>query len=303
MKKFHIVDSTCNDMRIDRWIRNYIGKIPQGLIEKNLRSGKIKLNKKKIKSSHKIKTNDKIEFFNFSFEEKIIQKKIKFEPSKDIIKSNEDLIIDNNENFIVINKKTGISVQGGTKSKKNLVDIFAKSEIFKDTKPYSVHRLDKDTSGVFIIAKNRESAQLLTSLFRLRKVHKTYLAVCHGEIEKKSGEWNDDLIRYDGDKKIIEKAKTLFKVIDKNSEASLVELKPITGRKHQLRKQLYSLGKPIFGDKKYKFFNSNKGINKNLMLHSYQIKFMINNIKHTYRALLPDYFKKLLKTKRLNFQI
>ena len=303
MKKFHIVDSTCNDMRIDRWIRNYIGKIPQGLIEKNLRTGKIKLNKKKIKSSHKIKTNDKIEFFNFNFEEKIIQKKIKFEPSKEIIKSNEDLIIDNNDNFIVINKKTGISVQGGTKSKKNLVDIFAKSEIFKDTKPYSVHRLDKDTSGVFIIAKNRESAQLLTSLFRLRKVHKTYLAVCHGEIEKKSGEWNDDLIRYDGDKKIIEKAKTLFKVIDKNSEASLVELKPITGRKHQLRKQLYALGKPIFGDKKYKFFNSNKGINKNLMLHSYQIKFMINNIKHTYRALLPDYFKKLLKTKRLNFQI
>ena len=303
MKKFHIVDSTCNDMRIDRWIRNYIGKIPQGLIEKNLRTGKIKLNKKKIKSSHKIKTNDKIEFFNFNFEEKIIQKKIKFEPSKEIIKSNEDLIIDNNDNFIVINKKTGISVQGGTKSKKNLVDIFAKSEIFKDTKPYSVHRLDKDTSGVFIIAKNRESAQLLTSLFRLRKVHKTYLAVCHGEIEKKSGEWNDDLIRYDGDKKIIEKAKTLFKVIDKNSEASLVELKPITGRKHQLRKQLYALGKPIFGDKKYKFFNSNKGINKNLMLHSYQIKFMINNIKHTYTALLPDYFKKLLKTKRLNFQI
>ena len=192
MKKFHIVDSTCNDMRIDRWIRNYIGKIPQGLIEKNLRTGKIKLNKKKIKSSHKIKTNDKIEFFNFNFEEKIIQKKIKFEPSKEIIKSNEDLIIDNNDNFIVINKKTGISVQGGTKSKKNLVDIFAKSEIFKDTKPYSVHRLDKDTSGVFIIAKNRESAQLLTSLFRLRKVHKTYLAVCHGEIEKKSGEWNDD---------------------------------------------------------------------------------------------------------------
>jgi len=101
-------------MRIDRWIRNYIGKIPQGLIEKNLRTGKIKLNKKKIKSSHKIKANDKIEFFNFSFEEKIIQKKIKFEPSKDIIKSNEDLIIDNNDNFIVINKKTGISVQGGT---------------------------------------------------------------------------------------------------------------------------------------------------------------------------------------------
>jgi len=155
------------------------------------------------------------------FKETIVQKKIKFEPSKEIIKSNEDQIIDNNENFVVLNKSSGISVQGGTKSKKNLVDIFAKSEIFQGTKPYSVHRLDKDTSGVFIMAKTRESAQLLTSLFRLRKVHKTYLAICHGELNTDAGEWNDDLIRYDGDKKIIEKAKTIFKVLDKNSEASL----------------------------------------------------------------------------------
>jgi 23S rRNA pseudouridine955/2504/2580 synthase len=288
-------------MRIDRWTRLKIGKIPQGLIEKYLRSGKIKINKKKIKSSTKVKTNDIVNFFNLDFKETIVQKKIKFEPSKEIIKSNEDQIIDNNENFVVLNKSSGISVQGGTKSKKNLVDIFAKSEIFQGTKPYSVHRLDKDTSGVFIMAKTRESAQLLTSLFRLRKVHKTYLAICHGELNTDEGEWNDDLIRYDGDKKIIEKAKTIFKVLDKNSEASLVELKPITGRKHQLRKQLYALGQPIFGDIKYKLSNSSKGLNKNLMLHSYQIKFIIDDVKHTYTALLPDYFRKLLKTKRLRF--
>ena len=301
MKKSYTVDTTCNDMRIDRWTRLKIGKIPQGLIEKYLRSGKIKINKKKIKSSTKVKTNDIIDFFNLDFKETILQKKIKFEPSKEIIKSNEDQIIDNNENFIVLNKSSGISVQGGTKSKKNLVDIFAKSEIFQGTKPYSVHRLDKDTSGVFIMAKTRESAQLLTSLFRLRKVHKTYLAICHGELNKDSGEWNNDLVRFDGEKKIIEKAKTIYKVLDKNSEASLVELKPITGRKHQLRKQLYALGQPIFGDIKYKLSNSARGLNKNLMLHSYQIKFIINDVKHTYTALLPDYFRRLLKTKRLRF--
>ena len=301
MKKSYTVDSTCNDMRIDRWTRLKIGKIPQGLIEKYLRSGKIKINKKKIKSSTKVKTNDIIDFFNLEFKESILQKKIKFEPSKEIIKSNEDQIIDNNENFIVLNKSSGISVQGGTKSKKNLVDIFAKSEIFQGTKPYSVHRLDKDTSGVFIMAKTRESAQLLTSLFRLRKVHKTYLAICHGELDKDSGEWNNDLVRFDGEKKIIEKAKTIYKVLDKNSEASLVELKPITGRKHQLRKQLYALGQPIFGDIKYKLSNSARGLNKNLMLHSYQIKFIIKDVKHTYTALLPDYFRRLLKTKRLRF--
>ena len=189
----------------------------------------------------------------------------------------------------------------GLNQKKDLVDIFSKSEIFHGTKPYSVHRLDKDTSGVFIMAKTRESAQLLTSLFRLRKVHKTYLAICHGALNSDSGEWDDDLIRYDGERKIIEKAKTLYKVLDKNSEASLVELKPITGRKHQLRKQLYAIGQPIFGDIKYRLSNSARGLNKNLMLHSYQIKFMIDDVKHTYTALLPDYFRKLLKTKRLRF--
>ena len=78
MKKSYIVDPTCNDMRIDRWIRNSIGRIPQSLIEKNLRAGKIKLNKKKTKSSVKIRSNDKIELFDFKFKENfnLIKKKI-----------------------------------------------------------------------------------------------------------------------------------------------------------------------------------------------------------------------------------
>tara|TARA_B100000686_G_C16649825_1_gene894928 strand:- start:24 stop:938 length:915 start_codon:yes stop_codon:yes gene_type:complete len=301
MKRIYNVDAAYNNMRIDRWVRNNFGNLPQGLIEKSLRNGKIKLNKKKVKSSHKIKTNDQIDLFNFNFKESIVQKKIKFLPSEVIIKENEDLIIDNNDDFIVLNKKSGISVQGGTKSKKNLVDIFAKSEIFENTKPFSVHRLDKDTSGVFIMAKHRKSAQLLTSLFRLRKVHKTYLAICHGELPSNSGEWKNDLVRYENDKPVIEKARTIYKVLDKNSTSSLVEMKPITGRKHQLRKQLYILGNPVYGDQKYKLINNYKGINKQLMLHSFKIKFMINNKKYTYTALLPDYFKKLLKTKRLRF--
>ena len=301
MIKSYIVDSTFNNMRFDRWLRIKLGKIPQGLIEKTLRSGKIKINKKKVKSSFKIKTNDKVDIFNFYFEEKIIQKKIKFSPSNEVIKANEDLIIDNNDDFVVLNKSSGISVQGGTKSKKNLIDIFTKSEIFHGTKPYSVHRLDKDTSGVFIMAKNRETAQLLTSLFRLRKVHKTYLAICNGELEKNSGQWSEELIRYENGKKIIEKAQTTFKVLDKNSNSTLVEMKPITGRKHQLRKQLFNIGHSIYGDKKYRSSTSDKGINKDLMLHSYQIRFMIKDKRYTYRALVPDYFKKLLKNKRLNF--
>ena len=301
MIKSFIVDKTFASMRIDKYLRFNIGKFPQSLIEKSLRNGKVKVNNKKVKSNFKLNLGDKIDLHNFEFKENLLEKKIKFKPSNKIIKENENLIIDNNENFVVMNKSAGISVQGGTKSKKNLIDIFSKSEIFQDTKPFSVHRLDKETSGVFIIAKNRETAQLLTSLFRMRKVHKTYLAICHGEIEKNSGQFNDMLIRYDNGKKIIEEAKTTYKVLDKNSICSLIELKPITGRKHQLRKQLYAIGNSIYGDSKYsnKLFKQSK--NKNLMLHSYEIKFMINDKKYTYRASLPNYFNELLKVKRLKF--
>ncbi len=300
MNKLFTVNSSFNETRIDKWIRNNIANIPQSLIEKCLRKGKIKVNKKKVKSSYKVKTDDKINTYDLKFKDNFKQKKLKFRASNEVIKSNENLIIDNNPDFIVVNKNAGISVQGGTKSRKNLVDIFSKSKIFENSKPFPVHRLDKDTSGILMIAKNRETAKLLTSLFRLRRIHKTYLAICHGEIIQNKGEWNNKLIRYEGKKEIIENAKTFYKVIDKNSLASLVELKPITGRKHQIRKHLFFNGNPIFGDQKYKFENNTKSINKNLMLHSFKLKFMINEKKYTYTALLPEYFKKLMKLKRLS---
>ena len=297
MHKSFKIDNTSIGLRLDKYIKNNIGKLPQSLIEKALRKGNIKLNSKKVKSSTKLKLNDELSLHNFNYKPNNKKDKRKFEPSNKVLKENEELIIDNNQDFLVINKDAGIAVQGGTKSKKNLIDIFSKSQLFNDTKPYSVHRLDKDTSGVLLIAKNREMAKLLTSLFRLRKIHKIYLAICEGEINKNSGFLEHDLIRYEGKKKIIENAKTYYKILDKNSNFSLLELKPITGRKHQLRKQLFEIGHPICGDNKY----FSKIPNKNLMLHAYQIKFIIKNKKFTYRALLPDYFVNFIKNKKLKF--
>ncbi len=294
------VEETYNDMRLDRFIRSIYGKIPQSLIEKSIRNGKIKINGKKSKSSNKIKFQDKISFFNFKFSEKY-KKKEKLKISSKIIKDKENRIIDDNENFIVLNKDSGIPVQGGTKSKKNLIDIFKKSNYFSSDKPYTVHRLDKDTSGLLIIAKNRKSAQLLTSLFRLRKIQKTYLAICYGDIKNKLGKLDSQLIRFEQDKKISERAITNFKTIDQNNKISFLKLNPITGRKHQIRKQLFQIGNPVLGDNKYRnlFVRDNK---KNLMLHAYKLKFMIGSKKYTYKAPLPEYFIKFLQSKRINFQ-
>ncbi len=302
LRSFNI-DIESIDLRLDKWIKINIGKIPQSLIEKDLRKGNIKLNDKKVKSSIKLKLNDRLVFYKFNYKidnEKTV-KKI-FSPSKKILKKNENTIIENNDNYIVINKESGISVQGGTKSHKNLVDIFAKSELFANTKPYTVHRLDKDTSGILIIAKNRKTAQLFTSLFRLRKIHKTYLAICNGEFQKNKGTMVHDLIRYDNKKKFIEKAITNFKVLNKNLNYSFLELKPITGRKHQIRKQLFNIGHPIIGYQKYSLDMNKNLSNKNLMLHSFKIKFMIKETKYNFKANIPEYFELFIKSKKMHFK-
>ena len=285
-------------MRLDRWIKNNIGKYPQSLLEKSIRKGKIKLNNKKTNSSYKLKSGDEVSFYNFNYELKK-KKTIKYTPSKKNLDENEKSLIEDNDEFIVINKKAGVSVQGGTKSKNNLIDIFSNSNLFKDTKPYSVHRLDKETSGVMIIAKNYNSAKLLTSLFRLRKVHKTYLAICHGILKNKKGEIRGNLIKYEKEKKVSELAITNYNVISSNNFFSFLELKPITGRKHQLRKQLSLMGNPIVGDVKYNIFKSRNKNQKKLMLHSFKIKFLMNNKRFNFKAKIPDYFNNYLNKKRL----
>ena len=298
MNRSYKIKPIHSTMRLDRWIKNNIGKYPQSLLEKSIRKGKIKLNKKKTNSSYKLKIGDEVSFYNFNYEFKKI-KTIKYTPSKKNLDENEKSLISDNDDFIVINKKSGISSQGGTKSKNNLIDIFSNSTLFQDTKPYSVHRLDKETSGVMIIAKNYNSAKLLTSLFRLRKVHKTYLAICHGVFKNKKGEIRGNLVKYEKEKKISELAITNYNVISSNNFFSFLELKPITGRKHQLRKQLSFMGNPIVGDSKYNIIKSKNKDQKKLMLHSYKIKFLINNKKFNFKAKLPDYFNDYLNRKRL----
>ena len=300
MDKIFLVKKDFVNSRIDRWIKRNIRQVPQSLIEKSLRNKNVTINKVKVKSSYKLKIDDKIYLNNFNptFSNHLSKKK-KYIPSKRDIKDSEALIVEDNENFCVINKPYGLAVQGGSKIKKNLVDLITENKTFLNSKPFIVHRIDKETSGILIIAKNRKYAQLFTSLFRIRKIHKSYLSICHGEMEKVKGLFDGDLIRYDKDRKISEHAITHYKVLDKNTNSSLLILNPTTGRKHQIRKQLFSIGFPVIGDAKYNFSKNKINKNNNLMLHAYSIKFMINEKKYKYTVNVPDYFKKMLLKKRL----
>ena len=301
VKKFE-VEKDFHNTRFDRWFKNKVLDIPQGLIEKIIRKNQAKVNGKKTKSSYRVKENDIIEIFNIDKIKKTEKNLItQYIPSNTERDKYDDFIIENNENFIVINKPAGIAVQSGTKSFKNVVDTLRETKYFEDSKPFIVHRLDKETSGILIVAKTREYAQLFTSLFRIRKIHKTYLAVVYGEVSQDIKVLEDDLVLYEKERKIIQKATSYIKILKNSSEYSLLELRPITGRKHQLRKQLYNIGNSIIGDDKYYVKRGKNFVkSKNLMLHAYQIKFMINNVKYNFTANFNTEFKDFIEKKDLN---
>ena len=300
MGKTYTVEKDYQNTRFDKWFKAKIINLPQSLIEKIIRLNKVKINRKRVKSSYRVKCGDIVEVYDISkFKENYRPKIIKYKPSKKEINIYDDFIIENNENFIIINKPAGIAVQSGTKSFKNIIDILKDSKYFVNHKPYIVHRLDKETSGILIVAKSREYAQLFTSLFRIRKIHKTYVALTYGKVSKLKTILKDDLVLYENNRKIIQKAISYLKVLKSSDSYSYVELNPITGRKHQLRKQLYNIGNPIVGDNKYfinRKLNKKKSKNNNLMLHAYKIKFMINNVQYNFKAKynkdFEDFFKR-----------
>ena len=299
MPQIVIVKKDYHNSRFDRWFKANIIDLPQSLIQKILRLNKVKINRKKVKTSYRVQSGDIVEIYDISkFKISKRPKIIKYKPSRKEVDIYDDYILENNNNFMVINKPRGIAVQAGTKSFRNVIDVLKDSKYFENTKPYIVHRLDKETSGILIIAKNREYAQLFTSLFRIRKIHKTYIALTHGKVSKDLKILKDDLIAIDNGKKIIQKAVSHLKILKTSVDFSYVELNPITGRKHQLRKQLYNIGNPIIGDDKYFINRRADKMNfksKNLLLHAYKIKFMINNTQYNFKAEYDDEFEKFLK--------
>ena len=299
MPKTYTVEKDYHNSRFDRWFKAKIINLPQSLLERIIRLNKVKINRKKTKSSYRVQSGDIVEVYDISkFKISDRPKILKYKPTRKEVDIYDDYILENNDNFVVINKPAGIAVQSGTKSFRNIIDVLKDTKYFENTKPYIVHRLDKETSGVLVVAKTREYAQLFTSLFRIRKMHKTYIALTYGMVSKKINILKDDLTLYENDKKITQKAISHIKVLKTSSDYTYVELNPITGRKHQLRKQLYNIGNPIIGDDKY-FINrradKTKIKSKNLMLHAYKIKFMIKNIQYNFKAEYNKDFEEFLK--------
>ena len=273
-----------SNTRLDRYLVNSLN-IPQGLIQKDLRKGLIRVNEKKISGSYRIQEEDIIQFAKEYSENK---PKEKILPNKKDLELLKKSIIYSCDDFFIINKWNKIAVQGGSGLKTNLDDILYHGHLFKN-RPLLVHRLDKDTSGILIFALNRKSAKYFSDLFSERKIEKIYEAIVIGEPKDNEGIF-DNHIEEDGKTYL---AETKYKIIKRlPNDLTHIELRPTTGRKHQLRIHCKLNGLPILGDNKYYLPISKVYKNENnLLLHAKKIIFNDQNgVLVKVEAKLPKYF-------------
>lgn len=318
-----IVEDT-ESSRLDRWLKKQIPHLGQGLLEKLLRIGKIKLNQKKAKSSERIQNGDVISIYTNldDLEEKITPPHPK-EKNKEIptltavdISWLESLILWEDEDILVLNKPSGLAVQGGSKTLKH-VDGYLKSwgEI-RNQRYRLVHRLDRDTSGVFLVAKTAEMATHLTDCFKQGTVKKTYWAIVMGQPQPGIGKVKAPLLKgSQGDKEKVfvdikngKKAVTIYRTVKRLQDRrkpllSWLELNPETGRTHQIRVHCQYLNCPIVGDGKYGGKEAVE-INKTLHLHARSISIADrygNNF--TFTAPPPPHFVETLTAYKIEWSI
>ncbi len=279
--KSFIINKDFDGSRVDRFLKKKFPDVPQSLFEKNLRKKNITVNNKKVKNLFKLKIDDIVDVYTELKTKKTVRKKIFFS-TNDFYELKKNFIFEC-EDYCILNKPYGYASQDGLQVKKNVIDILNLNS--KDY--YIVHRLDKETSGLMLIAKNRYYAKKFSEMFKLREIKKKYLAILNGKIKKNKGELHtkDEL----NGKEIVSKLN--FEVISKRNNFSYLEIDLITGRKHQIRKQFFDIGHPVVGDTKY---GDKK--NKNLLcLLSYEIEFKYNNKIKKYKATIPKHFKTCLE--------
>ena len=295
MIKILIIDNNSADQRIDRFLKKFFDNLNQSFIEKNLRKKNILLNQTLTKSNQIIKVGDKITIKNFSKEiyQKFEKKKRTSNINKSHIADFKQSILYENDNFLIIDKWSGIAAQGGSN-----ITISIDAIIKNISENYNlVHRLDKDTSGLMIIAKNLQYTRFFGKLFKSQKLKKTYLAICEG-VPKIKESYVDLDIKSDINDKVIQ-TKTFYKVLLYNNKTSLIKFVPKTGKKHQLRIVAKNLGCPIVGDQKYNLNQTKQ--RENLKLNAFKLEFDIEDSVFNITSALPKDFTDYLKLKNFKF--
>lgn len=277
--QFVDIDEDMAGQRIDNFLRNQLKNIPKSMIYRIVRKGEVRVNKKRIKAEYKLKAGDLVRIPPVTIEEKTEDSVPSTKLNK--VSELEQCIIHEDDHMLILNKPSGTAVHGGSGLK------FGAIEALRALRPDArflelVHRIDRDTSGILLIAKKRSALRHLQAQFREKTVQKYYFALVMGEWKNSCKVVNAPLLKNEVNSIVRvnpngKASETRFRVLEKFQDATLVQASPITGRTHQIRVHAQYTGHPIawddrYGDRRFDAYTGKVGLNR-LFLHAANIKF------------------------------
>ncbi len=277
-------------MRLDRWFKVHYPGLGFGPLQKLLRSGQVRVDGGRVKSDTRVQPGQSIRIPPMDVDAKapkagpIGGHDLKHSPDGELLAR---MLLHEDDKVFVLNKPAGIAVQGGSGITRHIDQMLEAWTSPRGEKPRLVHRLDRDTSGVLVIARTRGAAQKLTAAFRERNTKKTYWAIVKGVPRKREDKISTWLVKEqtpDGDRMRIAKhgeegadhAVSFYRVVEQAGQTfAWLEMEPYTGRTHQLRVHAAHIGHPILGDPKYfeadPNWNFPGGVQNRLHLHARHI--------------------------------
>jgi 23S rRNA pseudouridine955/2504/2580 synthase len=272
-------------MRLDRWFKTHYAGLPHSRLEKLLRTGQVRVDGGRAKASTRLAKGQAVRV------PPLHDLAPPSSPKPGLSKADRDFLASitlyEDDDLLILNKPPGIAVQGGTKTLHHIDRLLEGLSDEPERRPRLVHRLDRDTSGVLVVAKRRAVAAKLGRAFQTRSVRKIYWALVHGVPRPPQGKIEAALVKaagaggdrvrkaQAGEQDVAQSAVTYYAVVDRAGRmASFVSLKPVTGRQHQLRAHMAIIGHPILGDVKYPSdAELPEGIENKLHLHARRISF------------------------------
>ena len=292
------------DTRLDRWFRKHYPALGHGRLEKLLRTGQVRVDGKRVKANHRLEAGQAIRVPPLGDLDSPPPPKTAPRPKADpkLEAMLRDAVLYRDDEVLAINKPAGLAVQGGTGTIVHVDALLDALTFDAKERPRLVHRLDKDTSGVLLLARTAAAARWLTAAFRAKDAEKLYWAITAGIPKPREGRIDLPIAKLPGrrgekmdiDEEEGKRSITDFMVVEAvGKQAAFVAMRPVTGRTHQLRVHMQAIGTPIQGDGKYggqAALLAGDGLSRKLHLHARQITLKRPNGKLlTITAPLPPH--------------